>query len=119
MDVLITASLVRAQLLTVSVVYLEHIYILLHLLFVVRLVLLVFFPIILPNLVRVVSLLVKIAQAMQQSALLAIQDIFYNKATASLPVRLDTTQLEANACNVIVAVLNAAQLLYVLVARVL
>ena len=59
------------------------------------------------------------AQAMQQSALLAIQDIFYNKAVVFLPAPPDTTQSEVNAYSVIVAVLNAVQRRSVLAARVL
>lgn len=113
MDAPITVSLAQGQLQIALAVYLERTFILLHLLFVVLLVLLGFSRIILLNLVLAVRHLAKIAQAMQLFALLAIQDIFSNKAIVFKAVQQDITQSEANAYPVIVAALNVFQLHFV------
>lgn len=110
MDAPITVSLAQGQLQIALAVYLEHTFILLPLLFVVLLVLLGFSRIILLNLVRAVRHLAKIALATLLFALLAIQDIFSNKAIVFKAVQQDITQSEANVYPVIVAVLNVFQL---------
>ncbi len=96
--------------------YLGPTFILLLLLSVALLVLLGFFLIILHNLVLVVSHLAKIVQATLLFALLATLDIFYNRVIVFQAALQDTIRSEVNAYGVIVAVLNASQLLFVLAA---